>query len=68
MIEEEQRPNALSSAEVPSSVANRILLRIGVFSGIPVLFGLCLLPLFYYLKVHPHVDDSMSDGIGGAGN
>ena len=39
--------------EVPSYVANRMLRRIAIFSGVPVFLGLCLLPVFYYLQVLP---------------
>lgn len=50
--EEEEAP----FQEVPSSVSNRMLQRIILFSGIPVLIGFLLLPAFYYIKVVQGVD------------
>ena len=50
--EKEVEVATVSSGEVPSYVANRMLMRIGLFSGVPVFIGICLLPVFYYLKVN----------------
>ena len=58
-VEEASQPQAATPlAEQPVStddgamtVGDRILPRILLFSGVPVLLGLLLLPGFYYLKV-----------------
>jgi len=49
---EDEMPTS-TSREIPSYLANRMLGRIAIFSGVPVLIGICLLPVFYYLKVPP---------------
>jgi len=45
-----------SSATVPEQITDRMLQRMLLFSGGPVLFGMLLFPLFYYLKKVAHVD------------
>lgn len=51
----EVQESASSSQEedevVDPAVTNRMLSRVFVFAGLPVLFGLLLYPFFYYLKV-----------------
>lgn len=47
----EDTPSAPVQREVPSFVADRMLSRIFIFSGVPVFVGLLTLPLIYYLKV-----------------
>ena len=59
---EEARANATAVAESPASaeedddvvdpvITDRMLSRVFTFAGLPVLFGLALYPLFWYLKV-----------------
>eukprot|EP01025_Chloroclados_australasicus_P025753 TRINITY_DN2567_c0_g1_i16.p1 TRINITY_DN2567_c0_g1~~TRINITY_DN2567_c0_g1_i16.p1 ORF type:complete len:348 (+),score=63.64 TRINITY_DN2567_c0_g1_i16:127-1170(+) len=45
--------------EVPQGVTDRMLKRIFIFTGIPVLLGFLLYPAFYYLKVVMKVDVPM---------
>ena len=39
-----------SSDTVPEVVTNRMLKRIAIFAGSPVLLGMMLFPLFYYVR------------------
>lgn len=41
---------------VPEVVTNRMLKRIAIFAGSPVVFGMMLFPLFYYIKKVQGVD------------
>ena len=60
-VEEAAQPQAprplaeqpVSTDDGANTVGDRILPRILLFSGLPVLLGLLLLPGFYYLKVRP---------------
>lgn len=45
-----------SSATVPEQITDRMLRRMLIFSGAPVMLGLALFPLFYYLKKTQGVD------------
>lgn len=41
---------------VPEQITNRMLKRIALFSGGPIVFGMLLFPLFYYIKKVQDVD------------
>lgn len=41
---------------VPEVVTNRMLARMGVTVGIPLVLGLTFFPMFWYLKVIKHLD------------
>ena len=48
--------DASSSDTVPEVVTNRMLKRIAIFAGSPVVFGMLLFPLFYYIKKVQGID------------
>lgn len=48
--------DASSSDTVPEVVTNRMLKRIAIFAGSPVLVGMLLFPLFYYVKKVQGID------------
>lgn len=41
---------------VPEQITNRMLKRIALFSGGPIVFGMLLFPLFYYIKKVQGID------------
>jgi len=45
-----------SSDTVPEAVTNRMLKRIFIFAGTPVVLGMLLFPLFYYIKKVEGID------------
>ena len=45
-----------SAGVMPEVVADRMLKRITIFSGVPLLFGFSTGPIFYGLKVLAHAD------------
>lgn len=47
---------ASTSDTVPEAVTNRMLKRIFIFAGTPVLCGMLLFPLFYYIKKVQGID------------
>lgn len=48
--------DASASDTVPELVTNRMLKRIAIFAGSPVLVGMLLFPLFYYVKKVQGID------------
>ena len=45
-----------SAIGIPEKVTDRMLKRIGIFCGVPLLLGFSTGPIFYGLKVVAHVD------------
>ena len=45
-----------SAQGIPERVTDRMLKRIGIFSGVPLLLGFSTGPIFYGLKMVAHVD------------
>ena len=48
--------DASSNDTVPEVVTNRMLKRIAIFAGSPVVLGMLLFPLFYYIKKVQGID------------
>ena len=44
------------SDTVPEQITDRMLIRIALFSGGPIVFGMLLFPLFYYIKKVQGID------------
>lgn len=53
--EEEEGPEA-EQGVIPEIVTNRMISRIGVSVGVPLMIGLLFFPFFYYLKVGLKID------------
>lgn len=54
--EKRQEYQRAQSRGIPQVVTDRMLKRISLFSGVPLLFGFSTGPAFYALKVFAHVD------------
>ena len=54
--EKRQEYQRAQSRGIPQAVTDRMLKRISIFSGVPLLLGFTTGPTFYALKVFAHVD------------
>nr|XP_043607217.1 protein PAM68, chloroplastic [Erigeron canadensis] len=54
--EDEDYETEREAGVIPEIVTNRMIGRIGLSVGIPLLIGLCFFPFFYYLKVGLKID------------
>jgi hypothetical protein len=50
-VERIEAPSRDDDAVVPPEITDRMLRRVMLFAGVPVVFGFLLYPAFYYLKV-----------------
>lgn len=54
-VQEQEEAGAVNDT-VPEQITDRMLRRIALFSGGPIVFGMLLFPLFYYIKKVQGID------------